>query len=148
MAFSGTTITKGSATAIVARTGILTEIGKIQSSIISAEEIETPLEIKLNQFADELTNLIAFICVATWIISFPRFSDFETYLEGSLYYAKIGVALGVAAIPEGLPAVISLVLALGTRRLAECNVIVKNLSSVETLGCTTIICTDKTGTLT
>ncbi len=150
MVFSGTIVTKGSARAAVLKTGPQTEMGKIQASMISVEEEKTPLNKRLDKFGEDLAKGIAVICAAVWLLSIPRFgsNDFSSTLDGAIYYAKIGVALGVAAIPEGLPAVISLVLALGTRRLAERNVITRNLSSIETLGQVSIICTDKTGTLT
>ena len=150
IAFSGATVTQGEAKALVLRTGLETEIGKIQSSVASIEDMKTPLALKLDNFGNTLALLIAIICIGVWFSSFPRFSDtsFPSSLNGALYYAKVSVALGVAAIPEGLPAVVTLVLALGTRRLAERNVIVRKLPSVETLGCVSVICSDKTGTLT
>lgn len=150
MAFSGTIITAGRAVGIVLRTASATEMGKIQSSMNAVEDQKTPLTQKLDKFGDDLAKLIAMICVAVFFVSIPRFDDpsFPSVFDGAFYYAKVGVALGVAAIPEGLPAVITLVLALGTRRLAEKNVIVRNLPSVETLGSVSVICTDKTGTLT
>jgi Cation transport ATPase len=125
--FSSTVITKGNAEAIVAKTGAQTEIGKIQKGIVSAEIIKTPLNERLDKFGNDLALLIAGICVAVWLISIPRFDDpsFASIFEGAVYYTKVAVSLGVAAIPEGLPAVITLVLALGTRRLAERNVIGK-----------------------
>lgn len=86
---------------------------------------------KLEKFGDGLALIVAGICAAVWFTSIPRFQDpsFQSQFEGAIYYAKIGVALGVAAVPEGLPAVITLILALGTRKLAEQNVIGKSTKS-------------------
>mmetsp|Transcript_8549 Transcript_8549/g.12541 ORF Transcript_8549/g.12541 Transcript_8549/m.12541 type:complete len:781 (-) Transcript_8549:101-2443(-) len=152
LAFGGTMVTSGSALGLVVRTAMETEIGKIQQGVTEAraDEQKTPLGIKLDEFGDTLTIIIGVICLAVWLISIPKFSDpsFSNQWEGAVYYAKVAVALGVAAIPEGLPAVITLCLSLGTRRMAKRNVIVRKLPSVETLGCTSVICTDKTGTLT
>jgi Ca2+-transporting ATPase len=152
MLFSGTVVTSGSGQALVVRTGMDTQFGKIQKGVTDAQQQEpkTPLALKLDDFGATLTVIIGAICLAVWLISIPKMNDpsFASVWEGAIYYAKVAVALGVAAIPEGLPAVITLCLSLGTRRMAERNVIVRKLPSVETLGCTSVICTDKTGTLT
>lgn len=152
MLYSGTMVTSGSGKAVVVQTGMDTQFGKIQQGVTQAkqEQPKTPLAIKLDEFGEQLTVIIGIICFVVWLVSIPKMSDpsFGSTLEGAVYYAKVAVALGVAAIPEGLPAVITLCLSLGTRRMANRNVIVRKLQSVETLGCTSVICTDKTGTLT
>lgn len=112
MLFSGTMVTNGYAVAMVVRTGMETEIGKIQQAVMEAKEEEekTPLGQKIDEFGELLGKVIMWICVIVWVMNYKHFTDpeFGGFFQGLIYYFKVAVALGVAAIPEGLPAVITL----------------------------------------
>lgn len=142
MAFSGTIVTYGTATGVVVKTGAETEIGKITTMISDVEEITTPLLQKMDKFAIQLSLFILIFASAFFIFGY----FFRDYTLTELFMATIGVI--VASIPEGLPAIMTITLAVGVQRMAKRNAIIRRLPSVETLGSVHVICSDKTGTLT
>lgn len=141
MAFLGTAITRGRGSGVVVATGMATEMGQIAGLIEEAETEETPLQRRLEQLGRYLVYASLFLCGLVVI---------EGVLHGEPLHRMFlaGVSLAVAAIPEGLPAIVTIALALGVQRMARKNAIIRKLPAVETLGCATAICTDKTGTLT
>ncbi|MBD3353782.1 MAG: calcium-translocating P-type ATPase, PMCA-type [Candidatus Lokiarchaeota archaeon] len=141
MCFMGCLTTYGRGKAVVTRTGMDTEFGKIAQLISDVEEKQTPLQEKIGQFGKWLGYLILLVCVIVFIAELGRG-------ENPLEMFIVAISLAVAAIPEGLPAVVTTCLAIGVTRMTKKNAIIKKLPSVETLGCTDVICTDKTGTLT
>ncbi|MGN0191146.1 MAG: cation-translocating P-type ATPase [Candidatus Cryptobacteroides sp.] len=141
MIYSSCTVTYGRARGVVTATGQDTEVGRIASMIQSVQQIRTPLQIRLDRLGKNLAVICLIVCTALLVIGL-------CYGRNLMEMFLMAVTLAVAAIPEGLPAVSTIVLALGVQRLARNNAIIRNLPSVETLGCTSIICSDKTGTLT
>lgn len=141
MVFSSSLVTYGRALVIVTSTGMNTELGKIATLMDETKEKKTPLQVSLDDFSKKLAIIILVICVLVFGLSVYR----ETPIVDSLMFA---VALAVAAIPEALSSIVTIVLALGTQKMAKENAIIKKIKSVESLGCVSIICSDKTGTLT
>lgn len=147
MVYMGSTAVYGRGKAVVVDTGMETEMGKIANALTLAKEEETPLQLKLNQLSKILSFLVLGICVVIFGIDlvrmYPNFSG-----EGILNTFMVAVSLAVAAIPEGLAAVVTIVLSIGVTNMSRRNAVIRKLTAVETLGCTQIICSDKTGTLT
>ena len=139
--YAGTAVVRGSGKALICTTGLNTELGRISQMLQTVEKREIPLEVRLAKFTHFLIKLVLAIVVITVVLGI---------LEGNklLPMLQTGIALAVAAIPEGLPFVATMTLALGVHRMAKLNALVRNLASVETLGSTSVICTDKTGTIT
>ena len=142
MAFSGTLVAGGSGIGVVTATGAATEIGRINTMISEVEEIATPLTRQMNQFGKVLSLVIVVMAVLLYGIGWVA----HDYTTGELFLAAISFA--VAAIPEGLPAILTITLARGVQLMARRNAITRRLNAVETLGSVTVICSDKTGTLT
>lgn len=141
MAFMGASVTKGRGQGIVVETGMSTIMGEIAHIIKSTETGMTPLQIKLDQLGKSLIIICLLVCLVVFIMGIYRGEAIMTMLLA-------GISLAVAAIPEGLPAIVTVVLAVGIQRMARRNAIIRKMPAVETLGCTTVICSDKTGTLT
>ena len=146
MAYMGSTVAYGRGKAVVTATGMHTEMGKIATAITQAEDGETPLQKKLTQLSKILTWLVLGICVFIFAFGLLRGHDF--HLQAILDTFLIAVSLAVAAIPEGLAAVVTIVLSIGVTNMSKRNAVIRKLTAVETLGCAQIICSDKTGTLT
>ncbi|MDD5689448.1 MAG: calcium-translocating P-type ATPase, PMCA-type [Caldisericia bacterium] len=145
MAFMGTIVTFGRGKGIVVKIGKDTELGKIASLTQNIELEKTPLEKKLDSFSKRLSLILGIICIAIFALNLKNAGTGLKAIQDTFIFA---VSLAVAAIPESLPAVTTIVLSLGIGRMSKRNAVVKRLSSVETLGSTTVICTDKTGTIT
>lgn len=141
MVYSGSLVTGGRGVAVVTDIGMDTEIGRIASMMSSTEEKKTPLQVSLDQFGSRLAAAIMVICLVVFLLSMYR----GMAMLDSLMFA---VALAVAAIPEALGSIVTIVQAMGTQKMAKEQAIIKDLKAVESLGCVSVICTDKTGTLT
>lgn len=145
MVYMGSTVVYGRGKAVVTGTGMNTEMGKIAKALSQAKEEATPLQLKLNQLSKILTVLVIGICVVIFAVGLLRAGiSGDTILSTFM----VAVSLAVAAIPEGLAAVVTIVLSIGVTNMSKRNAIIRKLTAVETLGCTQIICSDKTGTLT
>lgn len=141
MVISSTVITNGRGTCVVTATGMETEVGRIANMLMGEDDTQTPLQKKMNEISKTLSILCLAVCALMFLVGL-------LYARPILEIFMTAVSLAVAAIPEGLAAVVTIVLALGVQRMVKRNAIIKKLPAVETLGCASVICSDKTGTLT
>ena len=149
MCYMGSTVVYGRGTAVVVATGMKTEMGKIADALTTAKKELTPLQIKLNELSGILTKLVLGICVVIFAVDLIRHGgELGSNPEMILDTFMVAVSLAVAAIPEGLVAVVTIVLSMGVTKMSRRQAIIRKMTAVETLGCTQIICSDKTGTLT
>jgi len=149
MLFMATHTIYGRGKAVVVSTGMSTEFGKIAELVQAAEEEETPLERKLDSFAKKIAKVVVAVCIIIFALeAFDVVATGVLELEGFIQAFLSSISLAISAVPEGLPAIVTITLALGAREFAKRNAIIRRLSSAESLGATTVICSDKTGTLT
>ncbi len=150
MCYMGSNVVYGRGKAVVVATGMDTEMGKIADALAQAEDEQTPLQIKLNQLSKILSILVLGICVFIFAFDIVRTIAVgeKVGFDNALGFFMVAVSLAVAAIPEGLAAVVTIVLSIGVTKMSKRNAVIRKLTAVETLGCTQIICSDKTGTLT
>lgn len=146
MVYMGSTIVYGRGSAVITGTGMDTEMGKIAGALADAQDGETPLQKKLGQLSKVLSVLVLGICLFIFAFSLIRAGDF--HLDVVISTFMVAVSLAVAAIPEGLAAVVTIVLSIGVTNMSKRNAVIRRLTAVETLGCAQVICSDKTGTLT
>ena len=145
MVYMGSTVVYGRGKAVITATGMETEMGKIATALSNVVEEKTPLQVKLSQLSKILTWLVLGICVFIFAFNVIRSGDFG--IESLLDTFIVAVSLAVAAIPEGLAAVVTIVLSMGVTKMSKRSAVIRKLTAVETLGCTEVICSDKTGTL-
>ncbi len=149
MVFSATHVVYGRGRAVVVATGMNTEFGKIAKMVQEAEEEETPLQKKLNRFASKIARVVIAVCIVIFMLEvFEVVMQRRFEIDGFIQAFMSSIALAISAVPEGLPAIVTVALALGAREFAKRNAIVRRLSSAESLGAVTVICSDKTGTIT
>ena len=146
MCYMGSTVVYGRGRAVVTATGMGTEMGRIAGVLAQTEQEQTPLQRKLSQLGGVLSKLVLGICVFIFVFDLLVAGDFS--LDSVLRTFMVAVSLAVAAIPEGLATVVTVVLSIGVTNMSKRNAVIRRLTAVETLGCTQVICSDKTGTLT
>ncbi len=146
MCYMGSTVVYGRGKAVITETGMDTEMGKIAGALAQAQEEETPLQKRLDQLGKTLSYIVLGICVFIFAFNLLMKGDFS--ITGVLSTFMVAVSLAVAAIPEGLATVVTVVLSIGVTKMSKRNAVIRRLTAVETLGCTQVICSDKTGTLT